>query len=60
MWKWFAGANCLYSSIVAYFGTTNVCGQVAVVKLHIALALSFSGITAVVCRLVPDQAEHFR
>ena len=28
MWKWFAGGRCLYSPIVAYFGTTQVCGQV--------------------------------
>lgn len=38
MWKWFAGADCLYSTIVAYFGTTNVWGQVGVDILQTALA----------------------
>ena len=26
-WKWLAGAYCLYSPIVAYFGTIKVCGH---------------------------------
>ncbi len=46
MWKWLAGGRCLYSLIVAYFGTTKVCGHSAVVSWQTADAIG-SGISAV-------------
>ena len=42
MWKWFAGAYCLYSSMLAYLGTTKVCGHVEVEVWQTA-SESFSG-----------------
>ena len=57
MWKWLAGAYCLYSPMVAYFGTTKVCGQVGGRQVwHTALA-SFSGSSAVAASS-QTQAEH--